>query len=249
MTLPTLKYSWRVPKENGAPILCQPNIPHALHGLAPRTIMGRTEWDLMRNECYEKCNRHCEICGAECPSGKMDAHELYNLNYKQKTATFVRLIGLCKTCHGGVIHSGRAITMYKKGLPFWDKEVMLKAARHGFELVHNWNKLHPEKPPLKMFQTILEWADEPSLELEMRELIKEYSIEFYRVPPTDTKNDWGKWKLIYEGEEYYSPYKTMEDWREAMEKNNLKTLEENKNLFDPNEMNEQADRLLSLGIY
>lgn len=216
---------------------------------APRTLISRTEWDEMRNECYENCGRRCEICGAECPPGKMDAHELYDINYKRKTSKFVRLVGLCKTCHGGVIHSGRAITMYKKGYPWWDKEVMLRAAEHGFQLVHEWNKSHPDKNPLKMFQTIEEWTEEPSLELELRELIQKYQIEFYRVPPTDTPKDWGQWKLLFNDEQYMSPYKDIGEWREAMEKNNKKEDEQNRDAFNKNELNEQADKLLELGIY
>ena len=101
---------------------------------------------------------------------------------------------------------------------------MLNLARHGFELVQKWNKLHEEK--LKMFSTIATWLEEPSLHDELETMINEYAIEFYTVPPTDTPEDWGEWKLIYDDTEYWSPYQSTDQWAEAMgakndDKNNL----------------------------
>lgn len=198
----------------------------------PRTIMGTKAWSEARTACYEACGRKCEICGADCPAGRMDAHELYEMDYERKTCTFVRLIGLCKKCHGGVIHSGRAITMYKNHMPLWTKPIMLEAAEHGFQLVQKWNKLHPDEKPLRMFSTIKDWLKEPSLTMGLQLLIDQYGIEFYDVPPTDTKNDWGKWKLIYEGAEYLSPYKTEAEWEAAMQKRNRQDQGQNTNLFE-----------------
>lgn len=198
---------------------------------APRTIMGAKAWDEARKACYEACDRKCEICGADCPSGRMDAHELYDINYKAKTCTFVRLIGLCKKCHSGVIHSGRAITMYKNHMPLWTKQIMLEAAEHGFELVQKWNKSHETDPPLKMFATIKDWLKEPSLQPELQGLIDKYGIEFYDVPATDTADDFGKWRLIYDGVEYFSPYKTKAEWEAAMEVKNGQEKAISENLF------------------
>lgn len=142
------------------------------------------------------------------------------------------LVFVTGNCHTGVIHSGRAVTMYKNHTPLWTKDIMLRAAEHGFELVSKWNKLHKDKKPLKMFSTFLDWLKEPSLAIEMKELIDKYHIEFYDVPATDTKENWGKWKLIYNGAEYYSPYSTLEEWEEAMQSESERQVAQNKNLFE-----------------
>lgn len=224
-------YLWQVPKGGGAPHLCQPNIPHPLHSLAPRTIMGPTEWNKARTACYEACDRHCEVCGVECPSGRMDAHELYSFNYHTKTAIFVRLIGLCKTCHS-FIHSGRAITCYKQHLPLWTTQVMLDTAEHGFNLVSEWNRRHPDNPPYRCYQTFLDWLKEPSLAEPLQKMIDQYGIEFYYTPKTDKKSDWMQWKLLYNDTEYYSPYRSQAEWQREMDKKNQQDLANNKNLFE-----------------
>lgn len=116
-------------------------------------------------------------------------------------------------CHRA-IHSGRQLICYQNHEPWWTTEVMLGIARHAFELVHKWNKLHTEK--LKMFSGIHDWLEEPSLHDELQTMIDVYAIEFYAVPPTDTPEDWGKWKLIYNDTEYWSPYQSAEEWAEGM---------------------------------
>lgn len=216
---------------------------------APRAIMGTKAWNLMRHECYAACDYHCEICGAKCDRGKLHAHELYDFDYKKKTSTFVRLIGVCVTCHTGVIHSGRAITCYKNHAFRWTKKVMLDAAEHGFQLVHKWNKLHPDDKPLRMFQTFKDWLKEPTLTEDLQALIDKYEIKFYGVPPTDTEDDWGKWKLIYNGAEYYSPYQSQAEWEAAMQENNQREAFFNKDLFDTKGMDELAEVAGQEGIF
>lgn len=172
-----------------------------------------------------------------------NCHELYDFDYGAKTATFVRTIGLCKTCHTGVIHSGRAITCYKNHVPLWTKDVMLDAAEHGMRLVYEWNQAHPDQEKLRMFATIKEWLNEPSLVRELEELIEKYQISFYDVPPTDTPADWGKWKLIFEDTEYYSPYKSIEEWEYAMKLESERQAENNRQLFDGDEFEELRKNL------
>lgn len=250
-TKPKLVYEWRVPEGGGAPLLCMPNVPHALHGLAPRVIMGATEWNKYRATVYAEHKDICEICGAKL-SGKRasglpmhHAHEIYQLDYRTKTSTFIRACCICPTCHN-FIHSGRAITMYKDHTPLWTKESVLEVARHGFELVHKWNQQHPDQPKLKCFQTFLDWMKEPTLESEMRSLAQEYQIELYHVPPTDTKGNWGKWKLVYDGTEYYSPYQSQAEWKVAME---LRNTAQPKDLFDPKDMEELARVAAEEGLF
>lgn len=217
-------------------LLTMPNVPHACHGLAPRTVMPAKEWQAMRKACYAEHEDICEICGRKCGSQRGDqlmhqAHEVYTLDYEQKTMTFVRVCCIDSQCHN-FIHSGRAITMYKNHYPLWTKEFMLETARHGFELIHEWNVQHPNEPKLKCFQTFEDWLKEPSLHDELQQLIDENEIEFYHVPRTDRKRDWGQWRMIYNGVEYYSPYQTQADWEKEMESKNQAREAGNKQLFE-----------------
>lgn len=241
-----MKTKWIAPEGGGAPLLTMPNIPHALHALAPRTIMGTTEWNKYRKKVYEEHEDICEICGQKLSGHRGDiyplhqAHEIYNIDYKKKCCTFVRACCICPNCHN-FIHSGRAITMYRNHIPLWDKAMMIGLAEHGFRLVAEWNKTHSTR--LKCFDTFLNWLQEPSLEGEMRELIARYRTEFYHVPSTQTSEDWGKWRLVYDGVAYYSPYQSENEWAEAMKTESEKREEQNRQLFSGNEFEELRNNI------
>lgn len=213
---------WVPPEGGGAPLLTMPNIPKPLHGLAPRTVMGDYEWGKVRKQCYADAHDLCEICGMVL-SGKRgpglvlhEAHEAYETDYETYTSTFIRPICVCGFCHR-FIHSGRAITCYLNHEPLWTKEYMLTIAEHGFSLIDQWNRQHPDDEPLRVYETMLSWVDEPSLHDEMQELIDKYHIEFWGAPHRKIwDNSWGKWKLVYKDTEYYSPYQTPMDWERAM---------------------------------
>lgn len=118
-------------------------------------------------------------------------------------------------CHTGFIHSGRAITCYTNHEPLWTKESMLRAAEHGFKLIADWNIANPDEP-LYVYETFTEWLREPSLATELQSLMGKYCIEMWCVPHRkEWDNAWGKWKLIYNGVEYYSPYQSREEWEDA----------------------------------
>lgn len=66
--------SWAPPSSDDLrPLIAMPNIPRPCHSLAPRTVLGATEWNKMRKECYERADDTCEICG-ECPEDKRKRH-------------------------------------------------------------------------------------------------------------------------------------------------------------------------------
>lgn len=217
---------WKVPEGSGIPLLTMPNIPKPLHGdgMQPRTIVGKTEWDKMRKACYEEHDDVCEICGTKCRSTREgdlplhQCHELFSYDFVECIAKFERLCCICYRCHM-FIHSGRAITMYRNHNPWHTKDYMVDLARHGFELISKWNKLHPDEEPLRLWSTIVGWCNEPSLGNAISQMIDDYDIHFYSAPNAMGENGtWNKWKLIYDGEEYYSPYQDDRDWEVAMDK-------------------------------
>lgn len=220
---------WIAPEESGPKILTMPNIPYPLHNVAPRTILGRKVWDEMRKKCYADAKHKCEICGAE---GKMHAHELYDIDYTTQTAIFKRCVCLCPKCHVKCIHTGRALTLYKKRSPLMTKEALLDGAEHAFKIIYEYNATHRSSEPLRVFSTWLDYMKEPDLKPYMEELIEKYEMAFYSVSQKwyDSKH-WWKWSLVIGDKEYPTPYANKQEWEEAMAINNEKRKPEIKNPF------------------
>lgn len=203
--------SWTDEGQDGAHLLTMPNIPHPLHGLAPRTILGKSEWDKLRKRCYYEANYTCQACGKDLHSGVAHAHEVYDINYYAGTSTFRRAVCLCPTCHVLGVHSGRALTLFKKGDPIINKSKLLNGAENLFRNLHEWNMNNPTKEPLRAYYTFLDCLKHPDLKQEIREMIKKYDIKFYREN-TKRMADWGRWKLYLNGKPYNSPFSSEEDW-------------------------------------
>lgn len=201
---------WTAPSKSDVRVLGMPNIPDPLHGpgCQPRTIVGPKRWEQMRKQCYANAGYKCEACGYEHQfPADLHAHELFNIDYKAGTSTFVRLVCLCKKCHLYFIHSGRALTMYKHGDPLYSKERLLDGVEHGFKLIHEYNKTHKRK--IKVFATMgTQYTHEPELKDDMEKLIKKYDIEFYGA---DSKKmaKWEDWRMVWDGVEYCTPYKNV----------------------------------------
>ena len=71
-------------------------IPPDLHRLNPRLLLGRRWWNKTRKKAYRSNNGFCQACGG---TGRLDAHEQYEFNFKKKIATFRGVVPLCRSCH------------------------------------------------------------------------------------------------------------------------------------------------------
>lgn len=213
---------WEAPDKNDARLLGMPIIPPPLFFQAPRNFMGPTAWNKMRKACYEKAGYKCEICGYQGTPGKRDysAHEVYSIDYTTGTSTFIRPVCLCPRCHLLNIHVSRAFTEYKHGNPIYSAEKMLEGAEHGFKVIAEWNKSHSEK--IKKHSAMLDWLKPEELREPMIELIKKYEIEFYGQPGGKFQAAWGDWKLVYNGKEYRTPYKSQEELNKVLKKTDKK---------------------------
>lgn len=144
-----------------------------------------------------------------------NCHELYTIDYLEGTSTFNRCIAICKQDHD-FIHSGRLITLFKEGNPLYPNSYVLKTVEKGFKLVSEYNKSHPDLEPLRVYDTFIDYLKVPELADEMAELIRKYDIKFYTSPKRGAR--WEKWRLVWNGKEYPTPYKNPEEWMEAMKK-------------------------------
>ena len=228
-----LVYKWKDNGENGARLLTMPNIPTPLQGpgMQPRTIFGTSQWNKIRKKSYADAGYHCEICGADCSDSIMHCHEVFSIDYKKHTSTFERVVALCPLCHIKGIHSGRALTMFKKGEPYMSKEKLLEGAENAFTIISSYNKAHPGQPPLRAFETFLEYVKQPALKQEMERLIRKYNMQFYRINEKTWKTKyWNDWRVIINGVEYPTVYPTREDWEKAMEINNATNTYQGENI-------------------
>ena len=140
-------------------ILLLERIPDALHGLAPRVIMGQIWWDRTRRKVYEDAHWHCQACGvhkrqAKGPNQWLDAHEVYETDYLLGKMVFKEIVALCPWCHA-FIHTGRQENLLKQG-KITKKEFDAIQA-HGNESLRKAGL--KKKPPVDVEQLSVEWSD------------------------------------------------------------------------------------------
>ena len=214
--------NWTDGGKDGAHLLTMPNIPHPLHLVNPRTIVGDSQWTRMRKYCYYDAGYKCQACGRACEKGQCHAHEVYDIDYMTGESRFVRTVCLCPLCHVAGIHSGRALTSFKKGDPLMPKSRLLAGAENLFKIIHEWNIAHPDEDPLRAYDTFLSYAETPAIAKEMSELIEKYDMKFYSSNKGKGTAKWKDWHLIFGNKRYDTPYEDVEDWQRVMDKKNAK---------------------------
>lgn len=160
-------------------LLC-PNIPKPLHGIAPRTILGQQWWNEQRKAAYALTGDRCIACGIHKKYAKychwIEAHEVYDINYKKGLMTFKEVVALCHSCHN-FIHDGRMQMMVEQKT--MTKKKMNEILRHGNLILKNAGLKKPDPPT-----EVASWD-------KWRLVI-------------DGKQYKGKFKSIFDWAEYYS---------------------------------------------
>ena len=170
-------------------LLTHPNIPKPLHGLNPRTLMGKKWWDIERRKSYAVNNYHCHSCGSFHPYEearqrfeelKLHAHECYDIDYENCTIKLKEIVALCECCHN-YIHSGRLGALYDQG--YLDEEACWTIISHGERILSENN---------------------------LKKLVK--------VDERCYNKEWNKWCLVLDGKKYYSKFKNEEEWEKHYNK-------------------------------
>ena len=207
---------WLPPKgDDIRPLIAMPNIPRPLHGVNPRTLLGASTWNRMRKFCYNQANDTCEICGYKPENLRhRHGHEVYEIDYAKGTAKFVKVFCVCSMCHLACIHTGRALTLWKKDNPLYPTEFLLNGAEHAFKIISEYNHDYPDAD-LRAYSTFLDYLKHDELKRPMEELIAKYNIKFYTE--VEDMVEWKDWKLIIGDREYQTPYTSESEWKATME--------------------------------
>lgn len=144
-------------------LLFHPPIPPPMHGLNPRTIMGQAEWDKVRVKVYEVNNDCCWACGvhrSEAPGRKwLEAHEIYDIDYKRGRMRLREIVALCHYCHNYVhINRLRALVDSRKAPP----GKLHRVLAHGQRILSS-NRVKPwfnaQKIEKQMQNSKVKWGD------------------------------------------------------------------------------------------
>lgn len=191
------KVSKLKPLELKPELLTQPNIPKPLHGLSPRTIMGRYKWDLLRVEIYKKYHNRCIVCGVSKLSAKrykrLEAHENWDINYTTGICAVKSIEPLCNFCHS-FIHSGKlTMDLQEKRISLAMYKDILK---QGFSIL---GKNH-----LSCFPSTLGLAKLVGIKTN----VKSYTL---KVNPD---LEWADYRVKFNNKLYKPLFKNMLDWEE-----------------------------------
>jgi hypothetical protein len=183
-------------------ILEQPLIPPPLHGLNPRTIMGRAKWDVVRRQIYRKYAYSCAACGVKARDAKikknLEAHESFEIDYAQKQMTLKSMEPLCHACHA-FVHSG--LLEVRLASQQVSKETVAVILGHGVGvLAQSGGKMPPASDHL------------------CRKLGLSHGLPVSAAPRATS---WSGWSMRWDGEVYPALYNTQADWQRAMSARNV----------------------------
>lgn len=165
-------------------LLYHPSIPAPMHGVNPRTIIGKVRWDKVRRRAYARNNDCCWVCGvhrSKAPVKRwLEAHEIYDIDYRKGRMKLREIVALCRLCHSYVHRRRIEILVDKKKI---QPKFLRRVLTHGNTILNRTGA----KP----------WYN-------VEKVIKEMAL---------SKVKWTKWHLIFEGKKYYSKFTGPNDWQ------------------------------------
>lgn len=170
-------------------LLSHPHIPKPLHGINPRTIMGRKAWNVYRQAALTRTNHSCKACGA---TGVMlELHEDYVIDYKKGCMKVNSMEPLCVPCHR-FIHTGLLGILISQGQI--DRFDGISIIKRGIQILKDNN--------LPIFVATKQLAKVLG--------VNNQGLKVF-VPPKSNVA-WQKWYLEWGGEKYYGM--SQQQWKE-----------------------------------
>jgi hypothetical protein len=74
-------------------------VPSPLWYTNVRTLVSRSQWDVIRKRTYSRAYDLCQICGGVGPRHPVECHEIWSYNDTQNVQTLTGMIALCPACH------------------------------------------------------------------------------------------------------------------------------------------------------
>ena len=70
-----------------------------------RSLLSAAQWNLVRQEAYERADGRCMICGRKVT--RLEAHERWSYDEESNTQILSDVVAVCNACHS-TIHIGRS---------------------------------------------------------------------------------------------------------------------------------------------
>lgn len=196
LKLELTKHITKKPK-NKPWLLSQSNIPKPLHGVNPRTIMGKDEWDKFRRKVYASTGYHCAACGVHQIDAMfhkwLEAHEDYEIDHRRGRMTVRSVEPLCHACHS-FIHSGFLFVQLKKEMK--SRDDVKSILKHGFK--------------------VLESAKLPAF-IGLKNVIAAsgYKDSWHGewIYPEKSNVSWQEWRMVWMGKEHKPLFNSMKEWQ------------------------------------
>lgn len=187
-------------------LLLHPNIPKPLHGINPRSILGKKWWDCVRRIAYLEHNNHCWACGIHKSKAKyhkwLEAHEVYQIDYQTGRVELLKICALCHSCHN-YIHDGRMQMMVRNGRIRLEKYIDILI--HGEKIINQYlTSLNKDHQGITWKQPF-----EPTFPFQ-------YSFPNFQVglpQLVENKASWSDWHLVLNGNVYYSRFSDFDEWQ------------------------------------
>ena len=135
-----------LPNRDSVQILTQSVLPHSLHGINPRGIMGASKWNKVKKEVQSKSGKKCMCCGRDIkhvPGDWIETHEVYHFNQEKREAELLDFVGLCHECHSYIHRGFLNIQLLQGNIT---KEQYMRIIQHGESLLQSFGLTKNELP-------------------------------------------------------------------------------------------------------
>lgn len=178
-----IEYEEAKPKFLKPYLLFHPPLPKPMHGLNPRSIMGKEWWDEKRLEAQKKNNYYCWSCGIHKTEAHyhqwLEGHEAYKIDFDSCTFELEEIVSLCHCCHN-YIHSGLLEVKLRKG--------EIEKEKYNF-IIERGNALVKSVPYMPFNDDLVE-----------------------KIKEVNSSSDWSKWTLLIDGIHHKTKFKNQQQW-------------------------------------